>query len=120
MSLSSAAGKPYSWSTRLLIWLGSKLSSHDRARDTTEPGGTDSIQMQSGLNCLPLIDIKRQKVAFAADSHRPDRLPRRRHYWIRRSQICRGERQGASIGRATHCNADLIVLDEPKTTSRRG
>src|ERR1700733_6753991 len=45
------------------------------SRDTTEPGGTDSIQMQSGLNCLPLIDIKRQKVVFAADSHRPDRLP---------------------------------------------
>ena len=31
-----------------------------------------------------------------------------------------GERQGTSIGRAIHCNADLIVLDEPKTTSRRG
>jgi simple sugar transport system ATP-binding protein len=28
-------------------------------------------------------------------------------------QFVGGERQGIAIGRAMHCNADLIVLDKP-------
>ena len=85
-----------------------------------ETEANHSIQMQSCLNCVPLIDIKRQKevlqqilidvIAFrgvgitGSDGRR----------FVGR------ERQGIAIGRAMHRNADLIVLDEPKTTSRRG
>jgi ABC-type microcin C transport system duplicated ATPase subunit YejF len=85
-----------------------------------ETEATDSIQMQSCLNCVLLIDIKRQKevlqrILVDVIGFRGVGIT-----GVYGRQFVGRERQGIAIGRAMHRNADLIVLDEPKTTSRRG
>jgi len=65
-------------------------------------------------NCLPLTDIKRQKevlqrILIDVIGFRGVGIPVDSTV----ANLSGGERQGIAIGRAMHCNADMIVPDKP-------